>query len=84
MKLTTGYDFQGYFITEYIDVFFDEILFGIGFGKGIASSIDNIFSSFSGGEATEMVEKLNDVKNELRKRVITKAQKAGANALIGR
>lgn len=83
MKLTTGYDFQGYFITDYIDVFFDEILFGIGFGKGIASSIDNIFSSFSGGEATEMVEKLNDVKSELRKRVISKAQKAGANALIG-
>lgn len=83
MKLTTGYDFQGYFITEYIDVFFDEILFGIGFGKGIASSIDNIFSSFSGGEATEMVEKLNEVKSELRRRVISKAQKAGANALIG-
>lgn len=83
MKLTTGYDFQGYFITEYIDVFFDEVLFGIGFGRGIASSIDNIFSSFSGGEATAMVEKLNDVKNELRKRVISKAQRAGANALIG-
>lgn len=34
MKLTTGYEFQGYFITEYIDVFFDEILVGVGFGKG--------------------------------------------------
>lgn len=83
MKLTTGYDFQGYFITEYIDVFFDEVLFGIGFGRGIASSIDNIFSSFSGGEATAMIDKLNEVKNELRRRVISKAQKAGANALIG-
>jgi len=83
MKLTTGYDFQGYFITEYIDVFFDEVLFGIGFSRGIASSIDNIFSSFSGGEATAMVDKLNDVKSELRRRVISKAQRAGANALIG-
>lgn len=83
MKLTTGFDFQGYFITEYIDVFFDEILFGIGLGKGFISSIDNILSSLSGSEATEMVEKLNDVKSELRRRVITKAQKAGANALIG-
>ena len=28
MKLTTGYEFQGYFITEYYDVIFDEILVG--------------------------------------------------------
>lgn len=83
MKLTTGYDFQGYYITEYIDVFFDEILVGIGFGKGIMSQLDNLFSSLSGGEATEMIEKLNSVKGELRKRVIAKAERAGANALIG-
>ncbi len=83
MKLTTGYDFQGYFITEYIDVFFDEMLVGIGFGKALLSSIDNVFSSLSGGEATAMIEKLNNVKAELRKRVISKAERAGANALIG-
>lgn len=83
MKLTTGYDFQGFFITEYIDVFFDEMLVGIGFGKAFLSSIDNIFSSLSGGEATEMIDKLNNVKATLRKRVISKAERAGANALIG-
>lgn len=83
MKLTTGFDFQGYFITDYIDVYFDEILVGLGFGKSILSSIDNVFSSFSGGEATEMIDKLNNVKASLRKRMIEKAEKAGANALIG-
>ena len=83
MKLTTGYDFQGYFITDYIDVIFDEMLVGIGFGKGIVSSIDNWLSSLSGGEATEIIDKLNDVKEELRKRVILKAEQLGANALIG-
>ncbi len=83
IKLTTGYDFQGYFITDYIDVFFDEILFGIGLGTGISSSIDNFLSSLSGGEAIEMIQKLNDIKIELRKRVMSKAQKVGANALIG-
>lgn len=83
IKLTTGYDFQGYFITDYIDVFFDEILFGIGLGTGISSSIDNFLSSLSGGEAIEMIQKLNDIKTELRKRVMSKAQKVGANALIG-
>ena len=83
MKLTTGFDFQGYFITEYIDVIFDEMLVGIGLGKGIISTIDNMFSSLTGSEATAMIDKLNDVKSELRDRVIKKAQKLGANALIG-
>ena len=33
MILTTGYEVQGFYITEYIDVIFDEILVGLGFGK---------------------------------------------------
>lgn len=83
MKLTTGFDFQGYFIEEYIDVIFDEMLVGIGLGKSIISTIDNMFSSLTGSEATAMIEKLNDVKSELRDRVVKKAQQLGANALIG-
>lgn len=83
MKLTTGYDFQGYFITEYLDVIFDEMLVGLGFGKSIMSGLDNIFSALVGSEATEMVEKLNKVKEQLRDRVIGKAKRLGANALIG-
>ena len=83
MKLTTGFDFQGYFITEYLDVIFDEMLVGIGLGRAITSSIDNWLSSLTGGEATEMVDKLNDAKSNLRQRVISKASRLGANALIG-
>ena len=83
MKLTTGYEFQGYFITEYYDVIFDEILVGLGFGKSILSSLDNIFSSITGSEATEMIDRLNNVKKQLRDRVVQKAEKLGANALIG-
>lgn len=83
MKLTTGFDFQGYFITEYVDVIFDEMLVGLGFGKSIMSGLDNVFSALMGSEATEMIEKLNSVKAQLRDRVINKAKKLGANALIG-
>lgn len=83
MKLTTGYDFQGYFITEYIDVIFDEILVGIGFGKAIMSGLDNLVSAFTGTEATEMIEKLNKVKQQLRERLIKKAERLGADGLIG-
>ena len=83
MKMTTGYDFQGYTITEYYDVIFDEMLMGLGFGKSILSSLDNFASSFMGTEATVMVDKLNNTKTELRDRVCRKAERLGANALIG-
>lgn len=83
MKLTTGYEFQGYFITDYYDVIFDEMLVGLGFGRSLLSSLDNLASSLTGGEATVMVEKLNAAKFRLRERVIQKASQLGANALIG-
>ena len=37
MILTTGHNLEGYVITEYIDVIFDELLVGIGFKKGLTS-----------------------------------------------
>ncbi|MCR4750530.1 MAG: heavy metal-binding domain-containing protein [Lachnospiraceae bacterium] len=83
MILTTGHNLEGYVITEYIDVIFDELLVGIGFKKGLTSTIDNVISSFTGTEATEMIERLNMVKAALKYRVIRKAENLGANALIG-
>lgn len=83
MKLTTGNEFQGYFITEYYDVIFDEMIMGIGIGNALKSSFDNFASAVMGSEATVLVERLNIAKEELRGRIIKKAQKLGANALIG-
>lgn len=83
MKLTTGYEFQGYFITDYYDVIFDEMLIGLGLGKSLLSTVDNLASALLGCEATVMIEKLNLAKKELRDRVCTKAEQLGANALIG-
>lgn len=83
MILTTGHNVEGYVITEYIDVIFDELLVGIGFKKGLTSTIDNVISSFAGTEATEMIDRLNTVKAALKYRVIKKAENLGANALIG-
>lgn len=83
MKLTTGYDFQGYVITDYIDVIFDEMLVGMGIGKSFASTFDNLFSGILGEEATEMIGRLNEIKRTLRDRVEQKAALLGANALIG-
>ena len=81
--MTTGYSFEGYVITEYIDVMFDEILVGLGFGKSIVSGFDNFFSAVTGTEATTMINKLNEVKDQLKTRLIRRAVDIGANAMLG-
>jgi uncharacterized protein YbjQ (UPF0145 family)/DNA-directed RNA polymerase subunit RPC12/RpoP len=81
--ITTGYSFEGYEVTEYIDVIFDEILVGLGFGKSLVSSFDNLFSATFGTEATTMISKLNEVKQQLKNRVIQQAVEMGANAMLG-
>jgi uncharacterized protein YbjQ (UPF0145 family)/DNA-directed RNA polymerase subunit RPC12/RpoP len=81
--MTTGCSFEGYVVTEYIDVMFDEILVGLGFGKSIVSGFDNFFSAVTGTEATTMINKLNEVKDQLKTRLIRKAVDIGANAMLG-
>jgi len=83
MLLTTGYDFQGYRITQYFDVVFDELFIGMGLLKAISVTFNNIGAAIMGDEATKVGEKLNEVKTALRDRVKLKAAKMGANALIG-
>ena len=81
--MTTSCSFEGYVVTEYIDVMFDEILVGLGFGKAIVSSFDNLFSAVTGTEATTIINKLNEVKSQLKTRLIRKAVDMGANAMLG-
>ena len=81
--MTTGCSFEGYVVTEYIDVMFDEILVGLGFGKSIVSGFDNFFSAVTGTEATTMINKLNEVKDQLTTRLIRRAVDIGANAMLG-
>ena len=83
MILTNSFEIQGYFITDYLDVIFDEIFVGLGLRTALKTNWDNGFASLSGGEATEMISKLNSIKQTLRERVISKAKTLGANALIG-
>jgi uncharacterized protein YbjQ (UPF0145 family) len=62
---------------------FDEILVGIGFGKAFVSSLDNLISAVTGTEATTMINKLNEVKDQLKTRMVRKAVESGANAMLG-
>lgn len=83
MKITTGFDFQGYRIIDYCDVVFDELVVGMGMVNSIAASIDNSVSAVLGKEAVVVTNRLNQVKARLRDQVKEKAARMGANALIG-
>lgn len=83
VKCTTGNSFEGYKITDYKDVIFDEIIFGMGFANSIAASFDNVGSALTGSEATIMTDKLNEVKSDLKNRAKMKALGLGGNAIIG-
>ena len=83
MQITTGFDFQGYRITKYCDIIFDELIMGMGFFKAIAASFDNFSAAVVGKEAGVVSDRLNQVKSTLRDRVKDKAARIGANALIG-
>ncbi|NSW54300.1 MAG: heavy metal-binding domain-containing protein [Anaerolineae bacterium] len=82
MLLTTGFDFQGYKITAYHDVIFDELIAGMGILTSL-KSIGNSFASLTGEELSALSERLNELKTTLKDRVIRKAIDMGANALLG-
>lgn len=81
--LTTSCSFEGYTVEKYVDVLFDEMLVGLGFGKAILSGFDNTISALTGTESTTMIEKLNEVKTRLKQRLMQDAARMGANAMLG-
>jgi len=82
MMLTTGNSFEGYQVTKYIDVIFEEMVIGIGL-KTSVRAIGDMLSSLTGDEYTAITARLKEVKKILRERVIENAADLGANALLG-
>ena len=82
MMLSTGYSFDGYRITTYHDVVFEELIIGIGIKTGM-KAIGDIFNGILGEEYTAVSERLKEVKLMLKERTISQAANLGANALIG-
>jgi uncharacterized protein YbjQ (UPF0145 family) len=83
MLLTTTNGFEGYRITKYYDVIYDEIIVGFGIVKACVASFDNLGALITGSEATKMTDRLENIKEALRNRVKEKAVKMGASALVG-
>lgn len=79
MEITTGYNFEGYEIKEYIDVISEAVVLGTGF----ASSISASFADFAGSKSGMYADKLQNAKDMALRGLKTRGSRMGANAIIG-
>lgn len=78
-KLTTGYNFEGYSITNYIGLVSGEIVIGTGFLSDFKASVADLF----GVESKAYSDKLKDAKKTALHDMIVESVKNGGNAVIG-
>ena len=79
MLLTTTSTIDGKKIKEYRGVVFGEVVNGVNFLKDFTAGITN----FIGGRATEYEKELVDTRADAINEMIQRAEKIGANAVIG-
>lgn len=79
MLITSGYDFEGYRITEYLDFCSGECALGTGF----LSSLGAGFADLLGRKSDMYSDKLNEAKNIALEGLKKNAVLCGANAIIG-
>lgn len=77
--LTTGFSFDGYYISKYLGIISGQVVLGTGFLSEVSAS----FSDFLGEEANVFSEKLEIAKNAAISRIIRKSVEKGGNAIIG-
>lgn len=77
--VTTGYNFEGYKITKYINIIQSEIVLGTGFFSEISATVSDTL----GISSATMSNKLSEAKHEAQYSLIRKSIKSGANATIG-
>ncbi|MDR0852253.1 MAG: YbjQ family protein [Clostridiales Family XIII bacterium] len=79
LMVTSGFNFEGYKITEYLGFFTYETAIGMGFFKGIASN----FSNFFGTESNSLRSKLSEARVIVLDGLKVDVVNIGANAIIG-
>ena len=79
MIISTTPSFEGRTIKEYRGIVFGEVVSGIFFTRDFTASITNIV----GGRVTEYEQELVDARADAISEMIKRAEKIGANALVG-
>ena len=79
MLISTTSSIEGKKIKEYRGVVFGEVINGVNFMRDFSASITNIM----GGRATAYEEELINTRAEAINEMMKRAEKIGANAIIG-
>jgi uncharacterized protein YbjQ (UPF0145 family) len=79
MLMTSGYNFEGYTITEYLGVFSGECALGTGFLSSLGAGI----SDFLGTNSKMYSNKLKEAKEYALDQLQSQITEAGGNAIIG-
>ena len=79
MLMTSGYNFEGYTITEYLGVFSGECALGTGFLSSLGAGI----SDFLGTNSKMYSNKLKEAKSYAMEQLQRQVVAAGGNAIIG-
>lgn len=79
MLITTGYNFEGYTIIEYLGVFSGECVLGTGFLSSLGAGFSDMFGTNSGMYAGKLRRAKQSAMNVLERQV----REIGANAIIG-
>ncbi len=77
--ITSGFNFEGYRIRQYLEVLAGESVLGTGFLSELSSS----FSDFFGVESDKFADKLSKARDSATQKLISKAKMLAANAIIG-
>lgn len=78
-KLTTGYNFEGYHITNYIELVSGEIVIGAGFLSDFKAGVADFF----GRESKAYSDKLKEAKKAALFEMIMESIRNGGNAVVG-
>jgi uncharacterized protein YbjQ (UPF0145 family) len=77
--ITSGYNFEGYSITEYFGFFSGECALGTGFLSTLGAGV----ADFLGTNSTMYSGKLKEAKEYAISRLVSQVQRTGGNAIIG-
>ena len=79
VKITSGYNYEGYIIEEYIDVVSTSVVIGTGF----ISESRAAMADFLGTESKAFSKKMNDARESAKISLIKCVAQKGGNAIIG-
>lgn len=79
LLITSGFNFEGYTITEYLGVLSGECALGTGFFSSIEASV----SDFYGSKSRSYSKKLKSAKETALQQLYVQVKEVGGNAIIG-